>query len=132
MIANHSCSYSARSCIAARSHGGGPTSMSLLPVPVHPLQTTCWFSNWQCRNGLSERGSLVYMYDVTTKYVTTGMLVTDFFGGLQPPQPPSSGSATESALEMCNLLWTPHSSLEKDNSLNHFCVSPTMGCLEYT
>ena len=32
---------------------------------------------------------------------------------------------------MCNLSWTPHSSLEKDNSLNHSCVSPTMGCLEY-
>ena len=26
----------------------------------------------------------------------------------------------------------PHSSLEKDNSLNHSCVSPKMGCLEYT
>ena len=24
-------------------------------------------------------------------------------------------------LEMCNLSWTPHSSLEKDNSLNHSC-----------
>ena len=34
----------------------------------------------------------------------------------------------QSALEMCNLLWTPHSSLEKDNSLNHSCVSPKMGC----
>ena len=32
-----------------------------------------------------------------------------------------------SALEMCNLSWTPHSSLEKDNSLNHSCVSPKMG-----
>ena len=32
----------------------------------------------------------------------------------------------QSALEMCN-LWTPHSSLEKDNSLNHSCVSPTDG-----
>ena len=30
------------------------------------------------------------------------------------------------------LSWTPHSSLEKDNSLNHSCVSPNnMGCLEY-
>ena len=38
----------------------------------------------------------------------------------------------QSALEMCNLPWTPHSSLEKDNSLNHSCVSPKMGCLEYT
>ena len=38
----------------------------------------------------------------------------------------------QSALEMCNLSWTPHSSLEKDNSLNHSCVSPKMGCLEYT
>ena len=37
----------------------------------------------------------------------------------------------QSALEMCN-LWTPHSNLEKDNSLNHSCVSPSMGCLEYT
>ena len=36
-----------------------------------------------------------------------------------------------SALEMCNLSWTPHSSLEKYNSLNHSCVSPKMGCLEY-
>ena len=36
------------------------------------------------------------------------------------------------ALEMCNLSWTPHSNLEKDNSLNHSCVSPSMGCLEYT
>ena len=25
----------------------------------------------------------------------------------------------QSALEMCNLSWIPHSSLEKDNSLNH-------------
>ena len=34
---------------------------------------------------------------------------------------------------MCNLSWTSHdSSLEKDNSLNHSCVSPKMGCLEYT
>ena len=33
---------------------------------------------------------------------------------------------------MCNLSWTPHSSLEKDNSLNHTCVSPSTGCLEYT
>ena len=33
---------------------------------------------------------------------------------------------------MCNLSWTPHSNLEKDNSLNHACVSPKMGCLEYT
>ena len=32
-----------------------------------------------------------------------------------------------------SLHWTPHSSLEKDNSLNHSrCVSPKMGCLEYT
>ena len=38
----------------------------------------------------------------------------------------------QSALEMCNLLWTPRSSLEKDNSLNHSCVSPKIGCLEYT
>ena len=37
----------------------------------------------------------------------------------------------QSALEMCNLSWTPHSNLEKDNSLNHSCVSPSMGCLEY-
>ena len=33
---------------------------------------------------------------------------------------------------MCNLSWTPRSNLEKDNSLNHSCVSPKMGCLEYT
>ena len=26
---------------------------------------------------------------------------------------------------MCNLSWTPHSNLEKDNSLNHSCVSPS-------
>ena len=26
---------------------------------------------------------------------------------------------------MCNLSWTPRSNLEKDNSLNHSCVSPT-------
>ena len=38
----------------------------------------------------------------------------------------------QSALEMCNLPWTPHSSLEKDNSVNHSYVSPNMGCLEYT
>ena len=38
----------------------------------------------------------------------------------------------QSALEMCNLSWTPHSGLEKDNSLNHSCVCPKMGCLEYT
>ena len=28
---------------------------------------------------------------------------------------------------MCNLSWTPHANLEKDNSLNHSCVSPKMG-----
>ena len=32
----------------------------------------------------------------------------------------------QSALEMCNLSWTP-----QYNSLNHSCVSPKMGCLEY-
>ena len=32
---------------------------------------------------------------------------------------------------MCNLSSTSHSSLEKDNSLNHSYVSPKMGCLEY-
>ena len=26
---------------------------------------------------------------------------------------------------------SPQSSLEKDNSLNHSCVSPRLGCLEY-
>ena len=30
----------------------------------------------------------------------------------------------QSTLEMCNLSWTPQSSLEKDNSLNHSYVSP--------
>ena len=25
-----------------------------------------------------------------------------------------------------NVSWTPHSSLEKDNSLNHSCVSPNI------
>ena len=30
----------------------------------------------------------------------------------------------KSALEMCNLSWSPRS--------NHSCVSPSMGCLEYT
>ena len=34
--------------------------------------------------------------------------------------------------KMCNLSWTPHYSLDKDNSLNHSCVSPRMDCLEYT
>ena len=29
---------------------------------------------------------------------------------------------------MCNLSWTPHSSLEKDNSLNHSYVSQKLGC----
>ena len=33
---------------------------------------------------------------------------------------------------MCNLTWTPHSNLEKDNRRNHSCVSPSMGCFEYT
>ena len=32
--------------------------------------------------------------------------------------------------KMCNVSWTAHSSLEKDNSLNHSCASPKMGCLE--
>ena len=27
--------------------------------------------------------------------------------------------------------WTPHSTLEKDNSLNYSCLSPSMGWLEY-
>ena len=33
-----------------------------------------------------------------------------------------------------NVSWTPHSNLEKDNSLKttQDCVSPKMGCLEYT
>ena len=38
----------------------------------------------------------------------------------------------QSALEMCNLSSTPHSNLEKDNSLNNSCVGPKMGCLEHT
>ena len=38
----------------------------------------------------------------------------------------------QSALEICNLSWTQQSSLEKDNSLNQSCVSPKMGCLDYT
>ena len=29
------------------------------------------------------------------------------------------------------MSWTPHSSLEKDNSLNQYYVSPKMDCLEY-
>ena len=33
--------------------------------------------------------------------------------------------------ERCNLLWTAHSSQEKDNSPNHSCVSPRMVYLEY-
>ena len=33
---------------------------------------------------------------------------------------------------MCNLSWTPHSNIEKDNSLNHSYVSPKIGFLEYT
>ena len=33
----------------------------------------------------------------------------------------------QSALEMCNLSWTP-----QYNFLNHSCVSPKIGCLEYT
>ena len=32
---------------------------------------------------------------------------------------------------MCNLSWNPRSSLEKDNSLNHSCVSHSMLCLEF-
>ena len=43
-----------------------------------------------------------------------------------------SKSSHQSELEMCNLSWTPYSSLEKDNSQNHSYVSPKMGCLEYT
>ena len=45
-----------------------------------------------------------------------------------------SGSkiSRQSALEMCNLSWNPPSCLEKDNSLNHSCVSSKMGCLDYT
>ena len=31
----------------------------------------------------------------------------------------------QSALEMCHLSWTPHCSLEKDNSLNHSYSSLT-------
>ena len=27
--------------------------------------------------------------------------------------------------------WTPHSSLENDNSLNHSCISHTMGCFTH-
>ena len=38
----------------------------------------------------------------------------------------------QSTREMLNLSWTPYSNPEKDNSLNHSCVSPSMGCLEYT
>ena len=32
---------------------------------------------------------------------------------------------------MSNLSWTPHSTPELDNYLNHTCVSPRMGCTEY-
>ena len=43
----------------------------------------------------------------------------------------SKRSHTGGKCVSCNLSWTPHSNLEKDNSLNHSCVSPMMGCLEY-
>ena len=36
----------------------------------------------------------------------------------------------QSALEMFSLSWTPPSSPEKDNSLNHYCVSTNMACFE--
>ena len=32
---------------------------------------------------------------------------------------------------MCNLSWTPHSNLEKDNSLNHYCVSPKIAAMAH-
>ena len=32
---------------------------------------------------------------------------------------------------MCNLSWTPHSSIEKDNALNVLALVDSMGCLEY-
>ena len=38
----------------------------------------------------------------------------------------------QSALEMCNLSWTPNCSLVNANYVNHSHVSPNMGCLEYT
>ncbi len=44
----------------------------------------------------------------------------------------ASGSkiSHQSPMEMCNLSWILHSSIEKDNSLNHSCVSPNKCCLE--
>ena len=40
--------------------------------------------------------------------------------------------STQGVNFMCNLSWTPHSSLEKDNFVNHSCVSPKVDCLELT
>ena len=46
--------------------------------------------------------------------------------------PSSQSKSNWLLLLMCILSWTPHSRLEKDNPLNHSCVSPSLGCLEYT
>ncbi len=75
---------------AARPHGGGPSSMSLLPVPVHPLQTTYWCSSGQRWKGPSKGKS--GQHDVTTRSITTAMLVTALFlkinrGGCNPHNP---------------------------------------------
>ena len=43
----------------------------------------------------------------------------------------SMPGAVKDPAQGVNVSWTPHSNLEKDNSLNHSCVSPKMGCLEY-
>ena len=76
---------------------------------------------WAMQKMPSERGSLIDMYDVTTKYITTAMLVTYLFrklmGGLQPPQPPS-GSATGAA--ECD--GTRRQCLKREAcGMSHFC-----------
>ena len=43
----------------------------------------------------------------------------------------SKRSHTGGKCVTCRGRWTPHSNLEKDNSLNHSCVSPNMGCAPY-
>ena len=84
------------------------------------------------------------------RYPATATSLQNFGNSVHPALPVSFGGDTksrrsllsgvyargskrshQSALEMCNLSWTPHSNLEKDNSLNHTYVSPKRGCLEY-
>ena len=110
------------------------------------LGVKTWLSTLQTVS-LVERGSSVvgsplrnlgkfiystYIYDIACVFrMSHRKLVPSTWCVCQPQCQPARGSKISHTVGNCaTCLWTPHYSVEKDNSLNHSCVSLKMGCLE--